>query len=449
MKTLYCARWVLPITSAPVSNGAVLVEDGRVLTVGTRAALVTANIDVKVRDFGQAVLLPGFINSHSHLELTVMRGFLDDVENSFPAWLKKLTRARLELLTPEDMLVSATWGACEAARAGVTCLADSSDSAQSSMKALQEVGLRGIVFQETFCPDPRLVDEKFEELQNQLGPLREIEDELVRVGISPHAPYTVCAPQLERIAGFAIAEGLPVMMHAAESAAEVQLLREGRGPFADGLAQRGIAWTTPGLSTIKYLQRHNILQTRPLLAHCVTVDLEDVEILRNAGASIAHCPRSNAKLGHARAPFAAFLEQNIAVGFGSDSVASNNECDVLAEARFAILSARIGSDSGARMLQAEDVLRVATLGGARALGLEGRVGELREGMQADFAVVSLDAPHQVPSYDPVSTIVFASTGHDVIATVIAGREVYADGQVQTVDETRLRVRMEEIGRKLG
>ncbi len=449
MTTIYSARWLLPISSAPIANGALLIATDRILAVGEREQLHLANPKATLRDFGDALIIPGLINSHSHLELTAMRGFLDAVESDFPSWLKKLTMARLERLTPDDLYVSAAWGACEAARAGVTCVGDSSDAAEASMTALLDVGLRGIVFQESFGPDPQLVAENFKALREKMGRLRDIETTLVRAGVSPHAPYTVCGEQLELIAELALSEKLPLMMHAAESLAEQELLRNGCGPFAEGLARRGIEWRTPGLSTIKYLQRHNVLQARPLLAHCVHVDLEDIEILRNSSASVAHCPRSNAKLGHARAPFAAFLEHGIAVGLGSDSVASNNSCDLLSEGRFAILSARAGVAAAARTLQAEDVIRVATLGGSRALGLEGRVGELRVGMQADFAAVSMAGLHQIPSYDPVGTLIFASSAHDVIATVVAGREVYADARVQTVDEVRLRARMKEIEQKLA
>src|SRR5688572_31299286 len=143
----------------------------------------------EIEDFGEALILPGLVNTHTHLELTAMRGYLEDED--FFAWLRKLTLARLEKMTPDDIRVSATWGACEAVRAGITCVGDASDSALMSMLALREVGLRGVVFQESFGPDARLVEENFAKLQAKVGELREIESELVRVGVSPHAPYTV------------------------------------------------------------------------------------------------------------------------------------------------------------------------------------------------------------------------------------------------------------------
>jgi cytosine/adenosine deaminase-related metal-dependent hydrolase len=462
MTTLYCARWVLPVSSTAITDGAVAVDGETIVAVGPRTLLVNQFPQATVRNFEESAIVPGLVNAHSHLELTAMRGFLEKEENDFFAWLKKLTIARLQRMNADDLNVSTAWGACEAVRAGVTFVADASDSAFESMNALRDVGLRGIVYQESFGPDPRLAKENFEKLTGKIARLRERETSLVRCGVSPHAPYTVCAPQLEMIAEFSITESLPLMMHAAETVMEVSLLREGRGPFAEGLRSRGIEWQTPGVSTIQYLKEHGVLQTRPLLAHCIHVDEADIDTLKQTETRVAHCPKSNAKLGHGVAPFARFLEKRIAVGLGSDSVASNNTCDLLEEARFALLLAR--SDSSANVgaantpgdedgrenhrLNAEQVLDTATLGGARALGLQEQIGQLREGLQADFAVVALDGPHQIPSYDPASTLIFASSGRDVSLTVVAGREIYRNGHITTVDEDRLRARMKEIAEKL-
>jgi 5-methylthioadenosine/S-adenosylhomocysteine deaminase len=462
MTTLYCARWVLPVSSPPIAAGAIAVDGPQIVAVGKRATLAEEFPHVTVRDFGESAIIPGLINAHSHLELTAMRGFLENEESDFFAWLKKLTIARLERMSADDLNVSAAWGACEAVRAGVTCVADASDAALESMSALRDVGLRGIVFQESFGPDPRLTKENFEKLKAKVGRLRSRETPLVKCGVSPHAPYTVCAPQLELISRFALDERLPLTMHAAETRMEVALMREGRGPFADGLRSRGIEWRAPGVSTIQYLNDHGVLATHPLLAHCIHVDDADMEILEQTETRVAHCPKSNAKLRHGRAPFRKMIEQGITVGLGSDSVASNNTCDLLEEARFALLLARSDAtiddgeafgfpdagDGRSQDLGANEVLNAATAGSARALGMEGHIGELKEGMQADFAVVSLNGSHQVPSYDPVSTLIFASSGHDVILTVVAGREVYRDGRVETVDEDRLRARMKEIAGKL-
>jgi cytosine/adenosine deaminase-related metal-dependent hydrolase len=433
MTTIYSARWVVPVSAEPIENGAVAVAGPRIAGVGPHAEVVAKFPDYKLESCGDAIILPGLVNLHTHLELTAMRSYLENEETDFFAWLRKLTVARLELMTPDDIRVSATWGACEAVRAGITCVGDASNSGMMSMTALRDVGLRGVVYQESFGPDARLAQENFEKLKTKVEQLRTVETELVRVGVSPHAPYTVCGPQLEMIAEFASTERLPLMMHAAESAAEEMFVREGCGAFAEGLARRAIEWKAPGVSTIQYLKQVGVLDVKPLLAHCIRVDDSDIETLRDTGSKVAHCPKSNAKLGHGRAPFAKFLEAGIAVGFGSDSVASNNTCDILEEARFATLMAR--ADGG--FVPGADALRVATFGRG-----------LNEGALADLAVVSLTGVHQLPSYDPIATLIFASSGRDVIMTVVAGREIYCDGRVSNVDEDRLRARMLEINRRL-
>jgi len=445
MTTLYCARWILPLSSPEIVDGAIAVDGQKIVSVGNRNTLLEQFPEAATRELGESVIIPGLVNAHSHLELTAMRGFLEDEAADFFAWLRKLTRARLDRMTADDLRVSASWGACEAARAGVTCVADASDAALQSMTALCDVGLRGVVFQESFGPEPRLAQENFEKLTTKIAGLRERETSLVKVGVSPHAPYTVCSQQLQMISKFALDQKLPLMMHAAETEMEVLFLREGRGPFAEGLRSRGIEWRAPGVSPIQYLYDAGVLETMPLLAHCIRVDEADLETIKQTETRVAHCPKSNAKLGHGVAPFAKMVAKGIQVGLGSDSVASNNTCDLLEEARFALLLARSG---GSCTLNSDDILRAATLGGAHSLGLAGQVGELREGLQADFAVVSLDGAHQIPSYGPAETLIFASSGRDVTMTVVAGREVYRDGRVMSVDEDRLRARMNEIARKL-
>jgi cytosine/adenosine deaminase-related metal-dependent hydrolase len=443
MTKIYSARWIIPVASPPIENGAIAIEGSRIVGVGTREDIARKYQSTNIQNFNQSAIIPGLINAHTHLELTAMRGYLENEESDFFAWLRKLTVARLERMTPDDIQVSATWGACEAARAGITSVGDASDSAAMSMAALKAVGLRGIVFQESFGPDPRLVEENVAKLKTKVAQLREIGSDLVKVGVSPHAPYTVCGSQLELIAEFAITEGLPVMMHAAESAAEELFVREGSGIFADGLAKREIEWASQGISTIQYLKKRNVLATRPLLAHCIRVDDADIETLAETNSKVAHCPKSNAKLGHGRAPFVKFLAHGIDIGLGSDSVASNNTCDILEESRFAALIAR-----GDGPVSAQDVLSAATVGGAACLGMKSAIGEITEGAQADIAVLSLGGSHQVPIYDPVMATIFSSSGRDVLMTVVAGQEIYKDGRVVTVDEERLRARMGEIAAKL-
>ena len=450
MTKLYCARWVVPVSSPLIEDGAVAVEGPTIVAVGPRRDVAGRFPGSQEIDFGNAVVIPGLINAHTHLELTVMRGFLEREENDFFAWLRKLTLARLGM-NSEDILASATWGAIEAARAGITCVADASDSATQSMQALHRVGLRGIVYQESFGPDAQFALENLTKLQQKIQSLRKIETPLVRAGVSPHSPYTVSTAQLELIADFALRDNLPVMMHAAESQAEHLLLSSGSGVFADNLRERSIEWHTPGTTPIQYLAQHGVLQTKPLLAHCITVDEADLAILRETNTGVAHCPKSNAKLGHGHAPYAKFLARGLNVGIGSDSVASNNTCDIIDEARFATLLSRAVSTSAEERSRAsaESALFCMTLGGARALGIDQQVGSLAEGLQADLAVVGLDGVHQQPVTDPVTALIFSSSASDVLATFVAGREIYHHGLLKTIDEEAVKTDLLRAKNKMG
>ncbi len=477
MTAIYSARWVLPIASPPIDFGSVAVEGDRIVAVGAASDIAARFPHSPLRDFGTSAILPGLVNAHSHLELTVMRGLLEPEEHDFKAWLGKLTFARLSM-TGDDLFVSAACGAIEAARAGITCVGDSSSVGARTMPALSEIGLRGIVYQESFGPDPSLAEQNVSGLRGELDAMRAIETATVRAGVSPHAPYTVSALQLKLIAQIAIADRLPLMMHAAESQAEKSLLLEGTGAFAEGLRKRNIEWRAPGVSTIQYLAQHGIMETQPLLAHCITVDDQDIEAIRSAGASVVHCPKSNAKLRHGTAPFTKFLHAGLRVGLGSDSVASNNNCDILEEARFATLLSRVSEarpsgratygessvvrndsmklDLGVALphgrasdtCTAEGALFTATLGGARALGLDGVIGSLKEGMQADLIVAGLDGTHQQPVTNPVDALIFSSSGRDVRMTMVAGREVFRGGALTSANESDLQSRLRLVRDRL-
>jgi 5-methylthioadenosine/S-adenosylhomocysteine deaminase len=435
------------VATPAIEDGAVAVEGTHIVGVGTRAEIAAQFPEATREDFGAAAIMPGLVNCHTHLELTAMRGYLEDVEDDFFAWLRKLTVARTLRMTADDLRVSATWGAVEAARAGVTCVGDASSYGDASIAALRDVGLRGVVYQEVISPDARVADELLSKLRADVARLRELENGLVRAGVSPHTPFTASERLLAGVTDYVLAEELPLMIHAAESADEDELMRHGRGAFADSYSARGIEWRSPRMSPIQYLSERGVLAARPLLAHCVRVDAADIETIKEARAAVAHCPKSNLKLGHGHAPFAEMSE--LIRGFGSDSVASNNTCDLLEEARFATLLARLHpNEPGGALYTAEHALADATHGGARALGYEGRTGTLAVGGEADLAIVKLDGAHQIPVYDPARALIFSSSARDVTLTMVAGREVYRDGRVTTVDEQRLRARMSEIKEKV-
>ena len=418
------AQHILPISSEPIVDGAVAIENAEIVAVGSRIEIQNEFPSAEVEDLGDAAILPGFVNCHSHLELTAMRGALDSVEHDFRAWLLKVNALR-SAMSDDDIVQAATSGAREGAAAGVTCFGDIGRMGQAGIAALKTVGLRGIVFQETeFSPDNRTADDDFLALATKYENFRESETDLVKIGISPHATYTVSSRLFELIAQYSIINRVPLSIHASEAVDEMSLLTKGEGFFTEVYEKFGVEWQSPHCSPIEYLERLGVLSARPLLAHCVHASADDLDRIESNGATVAHCPKSNAKFGHGVAPFESMLDAGVSVGLGSDSVASNNICDLLEESRFAALFARNRHDRK-RAVTAREVLESATLGGANALGLEKQIGSLETGKQADLVVISLTHQVQQPVADVEAALVFSSNARDVLATFVAGRVVYS------------------------
>ena len=417
----YHARWVLPISSPPIAYGTVVEHGGRIAYVGERRGAPDGT-DV---DLGDVALLPGLVNAHTHLELTVMRGFLEDLD--FRSWIFRLTRARREALAPEALIDSARVGIAEGLLAGITTYADTNDSG-APFRAMLDVGVRGISYQEVFGPDPTQCAESLAGLRGKVDALRREATTLVRAGVSPHAPYSVCDALFEGTAAFAIQEGLPVAVHIAESADESSLVQHALGGWAESHRSRGTEVVPRAASPIRLLERVGVLDARPLLIHCVRVDSDDVGAIARHDCSVAHCPASNAKLGHGIAPLTDFIRAGIRVGIGSDSVASNNRMDLLDEVRLAILMQRART---ARFdaISASEALELATLGGARALGLEAEIGSLDVGKSADLAAFPLAALRSTPVYDPASALVFAASGIMATFVAVAGRPLVRDARL--------------------
>ena len=418
------ADYVVPITSEPIKCGAIVIERDKLVAVGDREDIVARFPNADIDDLGGAAILPGFVNCHSHLELTNMRGALDDVEHDFKSWLLKINDLR-STMSDGDIVAAAIEGAREGAAAGVTCFGDIGRLGHASVTALKSIGLRGVVFQETeFSPDNRTADDDFAKLGEIFETLKKEETQLVQIGLSPHSPYTVGSRLFELIAQYAIINRIPLSIHAAESVEEVSLLNRGEGFFMDFYERMDLEWASPHCTPIEYLERLGVLSTRPLLAHCVLASESDIQRIASYRATIAHCPKSNAKFGHGYAPFEKFLDAGVGIGLGSDSVASNNHCDLLEEARFAALAARNRPDRK-RFISAKEALEAATIGGARALGLASEIGSLEAGKQADIAVVALTHQAQRPVNDIYAALVFSSGGRDVIRTFVAGEKVWS------------------------
>jgi 5-methylthioadenosine/S-adenosylhomocysteine deaminase len=272
----------------------------------------------------------------------------------------------------EQFLAAARLGVRDGWARGVTCVADTGDSG-APLRALAELGGRGIYYQEVFGPDPAQVEESIAGLRAAVDLLRGYASTRLRVGISPHAPYTVSAPLYRAVADYARSEHLPIALHLAESHAETELIRDGAGPFADALARRGITFEAQQASPVDYLHRLGVLR-EALCIHCVQIDARDIGLLKTANAAVAHCPRSNRAHHHGTAPLAALRTAGVPTGLGTDSVVSVGDLDLWAEA-------------GAAGLDEEDALRMLTIEGARALGWDSEIGSLEVGKAGDLAVL--------------------------------------------------------------
>jgi 5-methylthioadenosine/S-adenosylhomocysteine deaminase len=412
--TVYEADWLCPVSTSPMRNGSIAVENGRI--VGKQE-----NQENVVR-FSGCAIIPGFVNAHSHIELTILRGYLDHLP--FADWIPRLTNAKYNVLSRADMLASARLGALEMLRAGVTCLGEVMDLGVA-WDVMRELGLQGIAYQEVFGPAEGQAEDAMAGLAKKIESYRKAETQTQHVGVSPHAPYTVSAKLYCAVNDFARREQLRVTAHIGESDEEGMFVRRGAGLFAERWRERGIPVEPPGCSPLKYLSEVGLLRPETLLIHAIDLEDADLELLRKNRPALVHCPKSNAKLAHGIARIPEIRETGIPLGLGTDSVASNNVVDMFEEMRAAVFQQR----SRTRQFDALDahtVFRMATLGGAECLGLDNQLGTLDIGKRADFVVVDLNDPALQPLFDPVEAIVYSASRANIRATYVGGRQVSID-----------------------
>jgi 5-methylthioadenosine/S-adenosylhomocysteine deaminase len=403
---LFSADWVVPVAGPPIRDGAVLVENGRIAAVGAASELGTGE------RFESAAIVPGLVNAHSHLEYAVYAGFGDGL--AFSPWLA-LHIERKRRIDWDAMLAIARLGAAECLRSGITTTADYSFSGAAA-RACAELGLRAVVFLEVFGSEAGDVLEQFERTRSRV---QDAFSDSVRLGISPHAPYTVSADAWDACAGL----GIPVGTHIAESAAEEEWLVHGTGAMT---AVEEFVVRPTGATGTRTLARRGLLDSLTIAAHCVHVDGEELDLLVRAGVGIAHCPRSNALLGCGIAPLAAFRAAGARVGVGTDSPASTPSFDAFEELRAVLMAAR-ARERRPDVLSAAEALELATLGSARALGLEAEIGSLEPGKRADLAIVSLADSPLVPWEDPAAAVVLGGAPARVLLTVVDGVPRYRRG----------------------
>jgi aminodeoxyfutalosine deaminase len=401
------ARWVLPVATPAIERGAVVISgEGRIVAVGPDA-LVPRPPDAIAEEYADGILLPGLVNAHTHLELTGLDGYPPD--SDFAAWIRRVRALKAEC-SAAQFLEAVCAGLAECYAGGVTTIADTGDSG-AVVQVLAEQGGSGIAYQEVFGPHPDQCDESLAGLRARVEALGRFATGRVRLGVSPHAPYTVSGPLYRSVASWARSERLPIAVHLAESAAETELLARGAGAFAEAWRARRIPLPDPlGRSPVAWLGEHGVLSPETLCIHVVRTDRDDVARLAREGCGVVHCPLSNAAHGHGSARLSALLAAGLRVGLGTDSVMSVGRLDLLAEARVARTLAQ---------LTAERALALCTTDGARALGLEDEVGTLESGKWADCVVITAGQGDD----DPVERVL-ASGPQDIEVTLLGGRDVY-------------------------
>lgn len=400
------ASWLVTAAGEVFRDGAVLVgDDGRIVQVGPDPAVPDPEGTRRERH-QNGVITPGLVNAHTHLELTG----LDDAapEADFAAWIRSIIAMKAQR-SPEAFLDAARRGVRDSLAAGVTTVADTGSSG-AVIQALDEEGGRGIAYLEVFGPDPRDAETNLAAFRGQLTELRRFASDRVRLGVSPHAPYSVSGQLYRAAAALARDEGLPLAVHIAESEAESQLLGTASGSFAEAWQRRGIPLPPGGRTPVDWLAEHGVLGRDTLCIHAVRVDAADRERLRTHGCGIAHCPRSNRRHGHGDAPLSALLEAGLRVGVGTDSAASVSPPDLLAEARAARELAGLG---------AERAFRLATLDAARAIGLEAEAGSLEAGKWGDMVLFRLHASDPERIYEAL----LSARRDDVAGTWVAGERL--------------------------
>ncbi|MFZ0547113.1 MAG: amidohydrolase [Candidatus Promineifilaceae bacterium] len=405
-------------------GGAVAVRDDVIVAVGTAESLAARFEADETIDCSNSAVIPGLVNAHTHVPMTLLRGLNDDLR--LDVWLGYLMPVEREFVTPEFVRLGTQVACAEMIRSGVTTFADMYYFEETIAETTAEVGMRALLGQTVLvfpAPDAETYEDaltlcrRFIEKWNGHA--------LIQPAVAPHAWYTATPELLRACADLARAFDVPIHTHISETALEVQNCRkEHRMPV--------VPWNA----------KHGLLETKLLAAHCVHLDRGEMYELKKAGAGIAHCPTSNLKLASGMAQVGQMVDMGLKVGVGTDGPASNNDLDMFEEMRLAALLAKTVSNDPT-VLPARQALELATISGARAVHMADITGSLEPGKRADIAVVEMTGLHNWPhfhSHDEAvySRLVYAAKSTDVVHVVCNGRFLMRDKALITVNEAEIK-----------
>ena len=413
-----------------IENGAVAVRGDSIVAVGPSADIAAQYDAAKIVDARGAIVMPGLINGHAHAAMSLFRGMADDL--ALDDWLKKYIFPAEARNVTEDFVVWGTrLGMLEMLRGGITTYADMYYFEDAVARVTKEAGMRGVLGETILdfpAPDNKTVAQALEYTQKFIEHWKG--DPLIVAAAAPHSMYTCSAKTLQEAAALARRNHAPILIHVAEAPFELQLSRE-----------------KYGITPVGYLAREGILGPDVIGAHCVWVDQADIATLVQYGVGCTNNPSSNMKTAAGVSPVVDMLAAGAAVGLATDGAASNNNQDMFEEMDLAAKLQKI-TRMDSRALPAEQVVEMATIGGARAVHLEKLIGSLEAGKKADLIVVDTTAPHATPMYNVYSQLVYALKATDVRSVVIGGNMVMEDRKMLTLDETAILVKANEYKKQI-
>lgn len=427
---LLSAQYVVPVSSDPIENGAILVRDDSIVDVGPTEMMRLRYPEEELKDFGMAALTPGFIDLHARIEDAVFRGLIQDLP--FVKWSSKILHLR-NRITPEETYDSAFLGGLEELSSGVTTIADTTTTG-ACVSAVQNLGLRGVLYREAGAIDKRLVNYAIKKADGDLEKWSQsIDDERITLGIAP-APTYRCHPELYREAArYATAHNdMPLSIQLAGSSEEYRFVKYGATAGLDAAAaEHGFMEVPPWLPTqvtpVNYVLNWGLFEAKNvMMVYGVRVTDEDIRQLKEYDVAVAVCPSLNAQLGMGVAPVNEFLRAGMRCGLGTGAPGSIDFLDIFAEMRMELLIQR-ALNTG-EFIDSQTLIEMGTLRAAKVLRMEDKIGSLEVGKLADIVAVDLSGSHQTPTTDPVAALLSSASNGDVMMTMVDGKVLYERGR---------------------
>ena len=399
-----------------IEDGSVVVAGGEIVAVGLSATMKERYTAARSIDAAGKLVMPGLVNTHTHAAMTIFRGMADDVP--LDTWLTNyIWPAEAKFITAGSVRIGANLALAEMIRSGTTTFSDMYFFADELAQAAKKTGVRAVVGEAVLdfpTPDSKSPKESLAVIEKLASKWKN--DPLITIAVAPHSPYT-CSPEtLKASKKLADAQGLPLSIHVSETRKEVSdvIAKHGEPPF-------------------EYLDRLGFFGGTVIVAHAVYPSPKEIKLMAKKQVGVAHNPVSNMKLASGVAPVPDMLQAGIAVGLGTDGAASNNNLSMFKEMNAAALLQKV-SQLEPTAMNARDTVKAATIGGAKVLGLEKRIGSLEKGKRADLILIDLNRPHLVPLYNAYSLLVYATSGADVETVIIDGRIVMQNRKLLTLDE---------------